>query len=80
MTAPSLDDFTELEELWCSLLGGQRCLERTARGLGMSEDREAVEYLADTLKKDVEALDDWFQAAVKGHTEETKHNGPRAVT
>ena len=79
MSAPIFYDFTALEELTRSLLGGVRCLERTARGLGMSEDREAVEYLADTLKKDVDALKDWFNAAHDRHVE-AKHNGPRAVT
>ena len=76
MTAPHPDDLTELEELARSLLGGVRCLERTARGLQMREDREAVEYLADALKKDVDALDDWFNAAFEAN----KANGPRAVT
>ena len=79
MSALNSDNLTELEELSRSLLGGVRCLERTARGLGMSEDREAVEYLADTLKKDVDALKDWFNAAFDRHVE-AKVKGPRAVT
>ena len=79
MSAPDLHALTELEELARTLFGGVRCLERTARGLQMREDREAVEYLADTLKKDVDALDDWFEAAHKVH-HAAKGNGPCAVT
>ncbi|MCZ6846302.1 MAG: hypothetical protein O7F69_10420, partial [Alphaproteobacteria bacterium] len=49
---------------------------------GLYRNREAVEYLADTLKKDVDALKDWFNAAHDRHDRhvEAKGNGPRAVT